>query len=218
VAVPRLPALFEEPGTADARAGLEVEEEIAAPRVTTQRGDDARPPSGVAAASHLGRDARGRAPELDEPAPLPVALPGFASGSAEAGPPPVEPVAAPVVARAEVASGAGPERAVSAPAAPPRHEPALPPRIPARQAAAPRRAAAVTAAPAARAREPGPPEEPSPVATRVEEPPTVQVRIGRLEVRANLHEARPDRPRREQPAAPPGLSLSDYLRGRREVG
>ena len=46
------------------------------------------------------------------------------------------------------------------------------------------------------------------------EPPPVRVHIGRLEVRANVQEQpRPAPP--PQPAEPEGLSLSDYLRGRR---
>jgi hypothetical protein len=57
------------------------------------------------------------------------------------------------------------------------------------------------------------------VTAPAEQPPTVQVRIGRLEVRANLQEAqRPQRAPRERAAAPQNLSLSDYLRGRREAG
>jgi hypothetical protein len=47
-----------------------------------------------------------------------------------------------------------------------------------------------------------------------EEPPPVRVHIGRLEVRANLHEP-PRREPRPEPREPEGLSLSDYLRGRR---
>jgi hypothetical protein len=51
-------------------------------------------------------------------------------------------------------------------------------------------------------------------ATARDEAPPVRVHIGRLEVRANLHE-----PSRAQPPAearePEGLSLSDYLRGKR---
>jgi hypothetical protein len=46
-----------------------------------------------------------------------------------------------------------------------------------------------------------------------DEPAPVRVQIGRLEVRANLHEApRSERPRREP--EPEGLALSDYLRGK----
>jgi hypothetical protein len=47
------------------------------------------------------------------------------------------------------------------------------------------------------------------------EPPAVRVHIGRLEVRANLHE-QPRRPERAPAPRPQELSLSDYLRGRRE--
>jgi hypothetical protein len=45
----------------------------------------------------------------------------------------------------------------------------------------------------------------------------VRVHIGRLDVRANLQEA-PARPPRRARTSPEGLSLSDYLRGRREAG
>lgn len=47
------------------------------------------------------------------------------------------------------------------------------------------------------------------------EPPAVRVHIGRLEVRAHLQE-QPRRPERPPVAKPQELSLSDYLRGRRE--
>jgi hypothetical protein len=55
------------------------------------------------------------------------------------------------------------------------------------------------------------------VPSRLTEPPAVLVHIGRLEVRANLHEAPPQRPRRTE-THPPGPSLADYLRGRRTAG
>jgi hypothetical protein len=45
----------------------------------------------------------------------------------------------------------------------------------------------------------------------------VRVHIGRLDVRANLHDA-PKRPPSREQTRPEGLSLSDYLRGRRETG
>jgi hypothetical protein len=54
-------------------------------------------------------------------------------------------------------------------------------------------------------------------AARAEEVPSVRVHIGRLEVRANLQQAPPQRARRAEPRAPE-LSLSDYLRGKREAG
>ena len=47
------------------------------------------------------------------------------------------------------------------------------------------------------------------------EPPPVRVHIGRLEVRANVQEQQRPAPPVPQPAEPEGLSLSDYLRGRR---
>jgi len=62
------------------------------------------------------------------------------------------------------------------------------------------------------------PAEPAAPAVVRDEPRAVRVHIGRLEVRANLQEA-PQQPQRGTRQAPPeGLSLSDYLRGRREAG
>jgi hypothetical protein len=61
---------------------------------------------------------------------------------------------------------------------------------------------------------PAGPPAPAAAAAARDEPPPVRVHIGRLEVRASLEEA----PRRQPLAAPrqpDGLSLSDYLRGRR---
>jgi hypothetical protein len=46
-------------------------------------------------------------------------------------------------------------------------------------------------------------------------PPPVRVHIGRLEVRANVQEQHRAAAPPPQPAEPEGLSLSDYLRGRR---
>jgi hypothetical protein len=61
-----------------------------------------------------------------------------------------------------------------------------------------------------------PPSAPAAVTTAREEPPPVRVHIGRLEVRANLQEQpRPAPVLQPQPAEPEGLSLSDYLRGKR---
>jgi hypothetical protein len=47
--------------------------------------------------------------------------------------------------------------------------------------------------------------------------PTVRVHIGRLEVRANVQAPVGQQPLR-QPSHPVGLSLADYLRGKREAG
>jgi hypothetical protein len=44
----------------------------------------------------------------------------------------------------------------------------------------------------------------------------VRVHIGRLEVRANLQQTPPQRPRRTDPR-PQELSLGDYLRGSRDT-
>jgi hypothetical protein len=57
------------------------------------------------------------------------------------------------------------------------------------------------------------PPPPAP-AVRVE-PPVVRVHIGRLEVRANVHEPAREESRAGEPQ-PQGLTLSEYLRGRRE--
>jgi hypothetical protein len=65
----------------------------------------------------------------------------------------------------------------------------------------------------------GPPPKVSSAAVASERAaaPTVRVHIGRLEVRANLQEA-PKPPRGREAARAEGLSLSDYLRGKREAG
>lgn len=55
-----------------------------------------------------------------------------------------------------------------------------------------------------------------PVAVAAAEEPAVRVHIGRLEVRANLQERVREQPRPEMPKAEE-LSLSDYLRGKREA-
>ena len=52
---------------------------------------------------------------------------------------------------------------------------------------------------------------------RAEDVPSVRVHIGRLEVRANIQQAPPQLPRRAEPRTQE-LSLSDYLRGKRETG
>jgi hypothetical protein len=51
-----------------------------------------------------------------------------------------------------------------------------------------------------------------------DEPPAVRVHIGRLEVRANLQNAAPPPQPRPADARPQGLSLADYLRGKRVAG
>ena len=56
-----------------------------------------------------------------------------------------------------------------------------------------------------------------PAPTGAAEAPSVRVHIGRLEVRANLQQAPPARPHRSEPRRQE-LSLSDYLRGKREAG
>jgi hypothetical protein len=143
----------------------------------------------------------------------------------------------------EISAPARPRPAPKAPA--PTAEgstvPALPPEAP-----APRRRDARTRAPAerltparpqrseARAASPEPPHStdsererrsepavrarvalsPPPARAVRVEPPVVRVHIGRLEVRANVHE--PAREERVAEPQPQGLTLSEYLRGRRE--
>jgi hypothetical protein len=82
--------------------------------------------------------------------------------------------------------------------------------------------APVVAAPAIRpspaARQPAPASRAESPATRPEEEPAVRIHIGRLEVRANVQQPPPrPLPRREDEPVR-GLSLSDYLRGKREAG
>jgi len=59
------------------------------------------------------------------------------------------------------------------------------------------------------------PVRPSTVAAARDEQPPVRVHIGRLEVRANLGEPPPRPQPLPTPREPEGLSLSDYLRGKR---
>jgi hypothetical protein len=195
-AQPRLTGLFEPAGPAgDATLEL-VEEEAVAPAAAPRR--DEAPPAG----------------ELDQGRPQPAAAPpAQLARGADRPNAPVEPrpptptdfVAdshyVPEPARASRARAREPERVPAA-----RVEERVPVPV---VAAAPLAHALPTAA----AREPAPP--PAPAAARVEEPP-VRVHIGRLEVRANVQPPPPERPRRE-PAGPDGLSLADYLRGKREV-
>jgi hypothetical protein len=51
-----------------------------------------------------------------------------------------------------------------------------------------------------------------------DDPAPVRVHIGRLEVRANLQDGAPPPQPRPADSQPQGLSLSDYLRGKREAG
>ena len=56
------------------------------------------------------------------------------------------------------------------------------------------------------------------IAAAVEQEPPVRVHSGRLEVRANLQQAPPPPPKpRAEPARSEGLSLGEYLRGRRSA-
>lgn len=84
--------------------------------------------------------------------------------------------------------------------------------------AEPRTAVTVSAVPATPAvpvpAAPAGPPTPAAAAAARDEPPPVRVHIGRLEVRASLEEAPRPQPL-AVPRQPDGLSLSDYLRGRR---
>jgi hypothetical protein len=59
---------------------------------------------------------------------------------------------------------------------------------------------------------------PVPATAAHDEPPPVRVHIGRLEVRANLQDSPPPPQPRPTDSRPQGLSLADYLRGKREAG
>ncbi|HEY2937225.1 MAG TPA: hypothetical protein VGJ25_11540 [Gaiellaceae bacterium] len=201
VARPRLPALYEEPEAGAAEVGLElVDEEVAAPAGPAPVHGDA-----------AGGTNRGATAVPPPEAPGPPAPSGHPEPPAVA--PPAQP---PHVASAPPMLGSERDRLepelVSAVAS--EHE------APERSSAAvpAREAIAVPATPAVPDSGPpvGVPAEAAAVAN--DEPPAVRVHIGRLEVRANLHEAPvQQRPRRDD-APPQGLSLADYLRGRRELG
>jgi len=75
-------------------------------------------------------------------------------------------------------------------------------------------APAVAAAPAAAFAPPPASRAPARAAAHADEP-AVRVHIGRLEVRANLQQPPAQHTPRTAPPAAPGLSLGDYLRGRR---
>lgn len=198
---PRTPGLFEEPGAA-ADATLEiVDEQVVAPRPGPVRDDGHAEPSNARAASPFaptravaesvtatpGAEAAPSAPRPHQIAGAPPAISG--AGRDERRP---EPVGArrrdPVAVTASDLQG----RPVASAAV--RVTPAAPATAAAREPAFGARAA---------------------VARHDE--PAVRVHIGRLEVRANLHQPASEQPRREAPRAE-GLSLADYLRGEREVG
>jgi hypothetical protein len=196
VARPRLPALFDEPG-ARADPGLDIADEEIGAEV------------GLAPVS---------APSSGAADPAPARPPATVAPGVGA-PTTVSPEAATPARRKSHAAPALPmlsgerdERESDAAVAPPE------PETPAQSAAAVPALAArmVHATPAVPSFTPLTAAAAPTTRTRDETPP-VRVHIGRLEVRANLQEThRP--PRRQQDSAPEGLSLSDYLRGKRVVG
>jgi hypothetical protein len=196
-----LPALYE-PEAGAAEVGLElVDEQVAAPEGPVPAHGDAP--------RRTRRDAtQARAPEASRPR-VPARSPEPPAAAPPAQRPPRLAPALPLVGRErdrlepELVSAVAPE-----PVAPARSSAAAP---------APK-ATAVPATPAVP--DAGPSLDVSAEGPLVanDEPPAVRVQIGRLEVRANLHEAAvQERPRRDEDA-PRGLSLGDYLRGKREVG
>ena len=210
LAGPRLPTVFERAQATPAEGGLEgVDAEVSAGPLS--RGET--PPS--AALPRPGRTSPTPASDAD-----PIAAPARRRESAA--PEPEAPAAHALVPRAveplpEIAPATG-DISVK-PLAEASHAVARPDPV-ARAVPAAAAVAAVAAVPVApavlgfRAR-PAPSQEA--VRSGLAEPPTVRVHIGRLEVRANLQEAPPPRPRRAE-TAPPGPSLADYLRGHRTAG
>jgi hypothetical protein len=197
VARPRLRALFDEPGaTADPGVGI-VDEQLGAEGCPAPA---SHAPSGAAL-----NPPRARPPVTVEPPPSALIAESREAGTSARPRSAISPALSirerdeqesdAAVASPEPESPAPSATAVPAPAAPTvRATPAVPALAP-----------LTTAAP------------PAPATHAHDESPTVRVHIGRLEVRANLEEA-PRPARREQDAPLEGLSLSDYLRGKRVAG
>ena len=189
---PRVPSLFETSG-ADGEPGIEViDEEVVAPTPDRSARDAAlqsREPVETRASSAAPATAVGQ--HGGTQAGLgPPSEPNVSHERPLPAPDADEPVRERVRA-AQPHSRPRPETPALAVAV---AEPPLPPAVP---------AVAATRAPVA-----------APPATAARpEPSAVRVHIGRLEVRANLHEPMKELPRHE-PARPPELSLADYLRGK----
>ncbi len=153
------------------------------------------------------------APEVRSEAPeAPLELPATAAEPVTEADPPVP---------AERADGVEtPARRKSArePSEPRAQERAEPPPRDTRTSAAPVAvpAAPVAAAPVVRHVAETRLERVRSVATVAADEPPVRVHIGRLEVRANLEQPAP-KPARREPARQEGVSLADYLRGRRSA-
>ena len=194
LAQPRVRGLFEDESAAG--AGLVViDEEVPAPArpqpapeapVPTAEGSTVPAPPAEAPAPRAG-DARSRAPAETRP-----------PARVQRGETPVAPPRLPHPAE---------------PAHEQRHEPAAP--VAVVESTGPERVTATPAVmPAVRARAALPPPVPPAPGMRAE-PPVVRVHIGRLEVRANVHEPLREAPRAAEPK-PQALTLADYLRGKRE--
>jgi hypothetical protein len=196
-ASPRVPSLFEAPGAVGG-AGLEViDEEVVAPAPNRgARGAPsaprqttvARPPS-AAPPPQPGEDRATRVEADAFPPAEPSAEPshGPLGETDERTPDPL--------ATTPAAARPGTRHEERAPTAVTEAVPVLTPAVPILAHALPHAVSAPAVAAA--------------------EPPPVRVHIGRLEVRANLQE-QPRRPERPPVPRPQELSLSDYLRGRRE--
>jgi hypothetical protein len=192
VARPRVPPVFE-PAEAATEPPLEiVDEEVVAP-VPPRRAPGETPDPAI--------------PQPPTPrAPLPLPMEGVtaAPAAAPAGPPPAG------IARQALSEATQDEPLPDRDAvrAEPRTSSPAAPAVIAVPAAPPSPPAVVAGARAA--------ASPPLSAVAHDESRTVRVHIGRLEVRANLHEAPREQQRRE-PRQPEGLSLADYLRGKREA-
>jgi hypothetical protein len=203
LARPRLPALFEASEELDA-----VDEEIVVPSPSLAA-DSASAVSSDPGATQAPERSRRRAAVRTEShrtegitAPSPPPTPRHDPGE------PSKPSDTLSLGRAGVV---GPRRLASASA---RARAAPAPGI--KELAQATTASAAVAVPARRAEPvavPAPSVAETAASVARDEPAPVRVQIGRLEVRANLHEApRSERPRQEP--EPEGLALSDYLRGK----
>jgi hypothetical protein len=194
VAQPRIPGVFEEQAAGEPASIAVIDAEVIAPRPSPREPAPSAPATPPPDAS-IAREA------TSEPRD-------------EATAPPLERLAAPSPVEKLRPSypvpdhdGRDEQAALPRPHARPRTQPDEPTSAPAVAArpAPPAVPALAFAAPSASSR---------PAAAPQAEPPAVRVHIGRLEVRANVQEP-PREPRRREVARAEGLSLSDYLRGKR---
>lgn len=216
IARPRPSALFEEPGGAAAPVHEFSDQDMPAPaegRTAAARLPHRRDGATVAhpPAAHPRAIASPRAPAISQPQPARQAagheLEAPAASGATARPRPAPALPGDVPGDREASRPGSPQQPAAVAA---EGEPGAPRRAPAatRVAALP--------VPVTRAPEHGhPPAHRRPGQAPAQEPPPVRVHIGRLEVRAEVREPA----RREAPRLAPEpetLSLSDYLRGKRE--